>query len=105
MGRLVLYAMIYCVINITVIAGMILDASSADGTGSRGTRGSGGRGGPPPEAIAACRNMSEGTAVTFKSPRGDTISAICKQMGGQLAAVPLDAPPAPPGGAPAGAER
>lgn len=46
------------------------------------------RRGPPPEAIEACKDKSEGTAVEITTPRGDTIKAICKQIDGQIAAVP-----------------
>jgi hypothetical protein len=43
---------------------------------------------PPPEAIAACKDKSEGTAVQFTTPRGDTLKGVCKLINGTLAAVP-----------------
>jgi len=43
---------------------------------------------PPPEAIAACQGKSEGTAVQFTTPRGDTLKGVCKQFEGVLAAMP-----------------
>jgi hypothetical protein len=44
--------------------------------------------GPPPEAVEACKDKSEGTVVEITTPRGDTIKATCKQIDGQLVAVP-----------------
>jgi Spy/CpxP family protein refolding chaperone len=44
--------------------------------------------GPPPDAIAACADLNEGDTVQFTSPRGDTVSGICRDMGGDLVAVP-----------------
>jgi hypothetical protein len=48
--------------------------------------------GPPPEAYEACKDKSEGTAVEMTTPRGDTIKATCKQINGQLVAVPEGGP-------------
>jgi hypothetical protein len=48
---------------------------------------------PPPDAIDACKNKSEGDSVTFTTPRGDSIKATCKKFNGQLAAVPDGPPP------------
>jgi len=44
--------------------------------------------GPPQEAIDACEGMSEGDAVQFPTPRGDTVSGICREIRGGLTAVP-----------------
>lgn len=55
--------------------------------------------GPPPEAIAACKEKSEGAAVEITTPRGDTIKSTCKQINGQLIAVPEGGPPGPGNGA------
>lgn len=44
--------------------------------------------GPPQEAIAACAELNEGDTVQFTSPRGDTVAGICRDMGGELVAVP-----------------
>jgi hypothetical protein len=44
--------------------------------------------GLPPEAIEACKEKSEGTSVEIATPRGDKLKATCKQMDGQLVAVP-----------------
>lgn len=46
------------------------------------------RKGPPSEAIEACKDKSEGTAVEITTPRGDKIKATCKQVDGQMVAVP-----------------
>jgi hypothetical protein len=40
---------------------------------------------PPPEAITACKGKSEGTAVQFTTPRGDTLKGVCRQFEGVLA--------------------
>lgn len=47
-----------------------------------------GRIGSPPEAIEACNGKEAGTAVEFKTPQGDTVTGICKQIDGKLAAMP-----------------
>ena len=52
---------------------------------------------PPPEAIAACKGKSEGTAVQFTTPRGDTLKGVCKQFEGVLAAMPEMGVPPPKG--------
>ena len=53
-----------------------------------GPPGRGGKMGPPTEAIEACKDKSEGTSVTFTTPRGTTVKATCKLINGQLVAVP-----------------
>ena len=49
--------------------------------------------GPPPEAIEACKGHEEGDKVTFKTPRGDEVTGICKKFPEVLIAVPEGAPP------------
>ena len=44
--------------------------------------------GPPQEAIAACADLNEGDTVQFTSPRGNTVTGICREVGGGLVAVP-----------------
>ncbi len=44
--------------------------------------------GPPQEAIDACAGKSAGDPVQFTAPRGDSVSGICREIGGGLAAVP-----------------
>jgi hypothetical protein len=51
------------------------------------------RRGPPPEAVEACKNISEGDSVEVSTPRGDTIKATCKKINGELAALPDSLPP------------
>lgn len=62
--------------------------------------GDGRRHGPPPEAITACEGKSPGDAVQLQTPRGDTITATCREVRGQLVAVPEGGPrgrrPGPP---------
>jgi len=52
---------------------------------------------PPPEAITACKGKSEGTAVQFTTPRGDTLKGVCKQFEGVLAAMAERGAPPPEG--------
>jgi Spy/CpxP family protein refolding chaperone len=51
------------------------------------------RQGPSQEAIDACAGLSEGDAVQFTTPRGDAVSGTCRQIRGQMVAVPEGGPP------------
>ena len=51
------------------------------------------RQGPPQEAIDACAGLREGDAVQFTTPRGDAVSGTCRQIRGQMVAVPEGGPP------------
>lgn len=62
---------------------------------------------PPQEAIDACQGASAGATVEITMSRGDTIKAVCRQIGARLAAVPerggkpqagAEAPPTESGG-------
>jgi len=55
---------------------------------------------PPQEAFDACNSKAEGDTVTMTTPRGDTITCSCKQVDGQLAAVPDRMPGQGSGGPP-----
>lgn len=50
------------------------------------------RQGPPPEAVEACEGKSAGDSVTFTGRRGESLEAICREIDGQLAAVPEGMP-------------
>ena len=67
---------------------------------SSGTHGHNGSKGPPQEAIDACKEKTEGATVEITTPRGDTIKATCKQINGQLVAVPDGGFPGPGNGEP-----
>lgn len=54
---------------------------------------------PPQEAFDACANKDEGDGVTVTTPQGSSIKATCRKFEGQLAALPDEPPPKPPGGA------
>jgi hypothetical protein len=54
------------------------------------------RPGPPPEAITACKGKEVGDAVTFTGRNKDSIEAVCKEIEGQLVAVPNNMPPQGP---------
>jgi hypothetical protein len=57
--------------------------------------------GPPPEAIQACQGRTVGATVQFQTPRGDTITGTCREMHGQLVAMPEGGPGRGPQGPPA----
>jgi len=59
---------------------------------------------PPKEAIEACRDKSEGATVEITTPRGDKVKGICKEMNGELVALPERRFP-PPGRPPAEASN
>ena len=54
---------------------------------------------PPQEAFDACTGKVAGDSVSITTPRGDTLTAVCRQLDGQLVAMP-DKMPAPPSGPP-----
>ena len=45
----------------------------------------------PPEAIAACKDKTAGTAVSFQDREGSTRNGTCTDVGGSLAALPPEA--------------
>ncbi|MBU0946434.1 MAG: hypothetical protein KJ804_03680 [Proteobacteria bacterium] len=51
------------------------------------------RQGPPPEAVSACEGKQAGDSVEFAGRGGETLEATCKEINGQLAAVPAGGPP------------
>ncbi|MFA4918795.1 MAG: hypothetical protein WC581_06030 [Thermodesulfovibrionales bacterium] len=89
------------IINTAAGVLLLIGSASAAAWALDGPQDSGKRMGPPPEAIEACKDKSEGAAVEFTGPRGEKIKATCKQIEGQLAAVPdggFRGPKAPPPG-------
>lgn len=79
-----------CIIGTTVALLLFMGGASATAWAQDGPPGRRGRMGPPPEAIQACLDKNEGTVVEVITPRGDKLKATCKQMDGQLIAVPND---------------
>jgi len=69
---------------VLALAAMVPAAGFAFG----GNWGNGKSKGPPQEAIDACASLSEGDTVQFTSPRGDTVSGICRDIRGGMVAVP-----------------
>ena len=55
---------------------------------AKGNRGDDRRHGPPPEAIEACEGKEVGDSVEFTGRRGETLKATCREINGQMAAVP-----------------
>jgi hypothetical protein len=51
--------------------------------------------GPPPEAFDVCKGKSVGDSVEVTTPDGTKIKAVCRDMQGQLAALPegMETPP------------
>lgn len=56
--------------------------------GGKGVPDGEGRMGPPPEAFKACEGKSSGDKVTISGPEGKTLSGVCHDMKGKLAAMP-----------------
>jgi hypothetical protein len=48
--------------------------------------------GPPPEAVKACEGKKVGDTTSFTGRQGETLTATCKNIEGQLAAVPEGGP-------------
>ena len=90
-------------IIMTVAAGLLIfiGSVSAGVCAMDGPPGRGGPMGPPPEAVEACKDKSEGTAVEFIGHRGEKIKATWGGIDGQLVAMPTDGfrgpKPPPPG--------
>jgi len=63
---------------------LFLPLTSCASEGGRDGR----RQGPPPEAIKACEGKSSGDSVTFTGRRGESLKASCREIEGELAAVP-----------------
>ncbi len=78
----------YIIINIATGLLLLIGSTSATVWAMDEPSGHGRRMGPPPEAIEACKDKAEGTAVEITTPRGDKIKATCKQVNDQLVAVP-----------------
>jgi hypothetical protein len=78
----------HIVINIAAGILLLIGSASAVVWAMDGSPGSGRHMGPPPEAVEACKNKSEGTVVEITTPRGDTIKATCQKIDGQMVAVP-----------------
>jgi hypothetical protein len=91
---------------IRTMAGLLLlmGRASSVAWGVDGPAGGRGLMGPPPEAAEACKDKSEGNAVEIATPRGDTIKAICKQIDGQIVAVPEGGFQGPNGTPPVGTQ-
>jgi len=75
---------------INTAAGILLlvGSASAAAWAMDGPPDSGRRIGPPPETIEACKDKNEETKVEITNPRGEKMNAVCKQIDGQLVAVP-----------------
>lgn len=67
---------------------MIVTIMSVTAWAKGDSRGRGGEQGPPPEAIKACEGKQDGETVSFKGRRGESLSATCQSINGQLVAVP-----------------
>ncbi|BFM11942.1 hypothetical protein R50072_20950 [Simiduia litorea] len=65
--------------SLLFLSGLALAQKPSKGNGERQ---------PPKEAITACESQPEGAAVSFTTPRGDTLSATCTLLDEQLVAVP-----------------
>lgn len=43
---------------------------------------------PPPEAYKVCEGKTVGTSAHLVTPRGDTITGVCKELDGKMVLVP-----------------
>lgn len=84
--------------RILAMAMLLLAAAAAQAQGpqgQQGPQGGGGQGGahrgPPQEALDACKGKKEGDSAQMRTPRGDTVSGVCR-----LVMVPGEAKGAPP---------
>lgn len=73
---------LYSVFIIISLLALPITGCAQDGHGREDRKG------PPPEAIAACKNMQEGDSVSFTDPRGQSHTGICQTIENQLVAVP-----------------
>ena len=86
----------------TVVMGLLwvgsVQAQPNQGPGSGGAGGPG-RGGPPPEAIAACKDKSAGDQCEFERRDGGKVEGTCAlpPRGGELSCRPQGPPPGGPG--------
>lgn len=66
----------------------LIGSTSAAAWAMDGPPGPGRHMGPPPGAIEACKDKTEGTAVEFTNRRGETVKATCTHVHDALVAVP-----------------
>lgn len=90
---------LYAVAAVIALSGLFpLSLWAGDQSMGRGGRPPG----PPPEAVAACKGKTEGTAVEFTLRDGKTVKGICRTFNGQMAAAPDNMPPPPGSGSSSG---
>jgi hypothetical protein len=80
---------------------LLIGSASAMAVAMDGPPGHGGTMGPPPEAIEACKDKNERDKVEITNSHGEKMKTICKQIDGQLVAVPegdFRGPKVPPPG-------
>jgi hypothetical protein len=76
------------VITVIVLATMLPLSACASSDNSDNQK----RRKPPKVAFEACEGKAVGDSVTFTGRRGETLKATCKEMQGQLVAVPERGP-------------
>jgi hypothetical protein len=76
------------IIGTMVGALFLIGSVSSAAWATDGPPGPGHHMGPPPEAIEACKDKTEGIAVEFTNRRGETVKATCTQLHDRLVAVP-----------------
>lgn len=72
-----------------------IGAGSAKGANERAGEGErGGRRGPPPEALQACAEASQGQACSFAGRQGEAVTGTCEiPRGDELVCFPEGGPP------------
>jgi hypothetical protein len=76
----------------TILASLALLFTSHLALANDNQQGRSGNQGPPPEAITACEDKSEGDSAEFEGRDGDTITGVCEERNGTLILRP-DNPP------------
>ena len=77
---------------ILILFGIIMITSFANSDNNRDMN----RQGPPAEAIEVCKSKIAGDIVEITDPQGETVNVNCREINGQLAAVPEEMPPERP---------
>lgn len=71
-------------VAIMMVSMLALAGCSSNNKNNRGDK----RQGPPPEAIKACNGKQVGDSVSFSGRGGNSVTATCQTIEGQLVAVP-----------------
>ena len=77
-----------CLLLIMGDVAFAASVESGNASGNQLQQGSIANFGPPPEAYAACKSKKAGDSASLVNPKGETITATCRQEGNQLVLRP-----------------